>query len=235
MDKKEYDALLLYTPVHFHRMYGCLNRLTGFLPVKKIYICGSKEVGHLVADYRSRSGNERISFLNENEILPKDNVAALMKKLCSGTEISEKSIGWYYQQFLKLEYCRICRDTYYMTWDGDTIPLRSFTMFKQSGIELKPFFDIKHQNVEQYFPVIEQILPGYSKAIRHSFISEHMIFDCRICREMLEEILYTFLRTIVGVTYSLIQIWSDVLALEPTLHALGFFIIIIPIEIRSFI
>ncbi len=78
-------------------------------------------------------------------------------------------VGWYYQQFLKMKYSVICEDEYYMTWDGDTVPCKCFSMFNASGD-----FDMKHEYHEEYFITLENILPGIKKVTEKSFISKHM-------------------------------------------------------------
>ena len=75
---------------------------------------------------------------------------------------------------IRLQYAMICNDEYYMSWDGDTVPCKAFSMFDSSG---KPYFDMKHEYHEEYFITMHKILPEVDKIAGCSFISEHMIFN----------------------------------------------------------
>lgn len=75
---------------------------------------------------------------------------------------------------IRLQYAMICNDEYYMSWDGDTVPCKAFSMFDSSG---KPHFDMKHEYHEEYFITMHKILPEIDKIAGCSFISEHMIFN----------------------------------------------------------
>jgi hypothetical protein len=130
---------------------------------------------------------ESVGFVDENELLGFDEVAKCMtdhlRPLLGDEPVPRGAVGWYYQQFLKMEYSRICNDDYYMVWDGDTIPAAPFSMFQQeSG---KPYLDMKQEYHALYFETIEKILPGMRKVIGRSFISEHMLFNTAIMRELI--------------------------------------------------
>ena len=108
-----------------------------------------------------------------------------MSDILLGRELPRGIAGWYYQQFLKLQYARVCQDKYYMSWDGDTVPCKDFSMFGDDG---RPYFDLKHEFHEEYFTTMNKLLPNLNKTIDKSFISEHMIFDCHYVIKMLEDI-----------------------------------------------
>jgi hypothetical protein len=96
-----------------------------------------------------------------------------------------KRSGWYLQQFLKLAYAYICREEYYLSWDADTIPLRSISMFEQN----MPVFDVKEEFHRPYFTTINRLFDGkIVKSNNYSYISEHMFFCKKYVLEMLDEI-----------------------------------------------
>ena len=186
-DTKEYDALIMVTPNDFKRVEMNYDRLVRFLPVRKIIFVGSAEVGEMVKDLPY---GERVGFINENDILSFDDVHAIMERNLrdelNGSKLPRNITGWYYQQFLKMQYAYLCKDEYYMVWDGDTVPCGEFSMFKEDTET--PYLDLKHEEHEDYFVTLERILPGMHKIIGPSFISEHMLMRCDIMKKLIETI-----------------------------------------------
>ncbi|MCR4585510.1 MAG: DUF6492 family protein [Lachnospiraceae bacterium] len=177
-----YDTLVVVTPKDFKRLEAHYTRLADNLPGRLIFV-GNDETCSLAAALN----NERIISVNEDDILPFDSVHRLMTErmqpLLQGTELPRGITGWYYQQFLKMQYSALCTDSYYMTWDGDTVPCHPISMF-QAGSG-KPYFDVKKEYHKEYFDTLAVILPGMSKVISHSFISEHMLFNTAIMKELI--------------------------------------------------
>lgn len=58
-------------------------------------------------------------------------------------------------------------------------------LFDSNG---KPYFDMKTEYHPPYFETISRILPGITKAINKSFISEHMVIRREYMLEMIHEI-----------------------------------------------
>lgn len=184
---REYDALVVVTPQDFQRTEPGRKRLISNLPMRKIYFVGNPELGELV---EAEALGDRVGYIDENSILPFDIVydiiSDIMRVYLAGRKLPRGIAGWYYQQFLKMEYARNCADKYYFVWDGDTVPTASFSMFM--GESDTPYLDVKQEYHKEYFDTIENILPGLKKVIRPSFISEHMLICSDIMREMLDEI-----------------------------------------------
>lgn len=94
------------------------------------------------------------------------------------------SIGWFFQQFLKLAFATTnYANKYYLSWDADTLPIREISFFDGDH----PLFTKKQEYNENYFHTIEKIL-GLKKQVPYSFIAEHMLFKPEIVRELLSEI-----------------------------------------------
>lgn len=185
-DIYRYDAIVVVTPKDFKRVECNNERIVQYLPVRKVIFVGSEELGHMVKE----SGlGEKADFMNENDLIPFTAVhqcmAEVMADILKGRELPRGLAGWYYQQFLKMEYARRCEDRYYMSWDGDTVPCREFSMF---AADKKPYFDLKHEYCDEYFVTMKALDPRLGKTIDKSFISEHMLFDCGYMKEMLEKI-----------------------------------------------
>ena len=188
MGKSSFNTLIVITPQDCERLLPLYPRLIKHIKYGKVCFVGTDGVGKLVsADPNIGTGAD---FINEDSIIPFDEVHACMAKkmeeLLNGQALPRGITGWYYQQFLKMQYCRMCTDEYYMVWDGDTIPCKDIVMFQEeSG---KPYIDLKHEYHKEYFDTMSRILPGFSKVIERSFISEHMLFRIDIMKALITDI-----------------------------------------------
>lgn len=184
---RQYDALIVVTPKDYERVRNQYHRLAANLPARRIFFVGNEEVGSLV---EASDLGERVGFLNENAILSFDAVHKVMARalegLLQGQELPRGITGWYYQQFLKMQYARMCGDIYYLMWDGDTIPCVPFSMFHEASGT--PYLDVKGEYHRKYFDTMARLLPGMRKCIEKSFISEHMLIHCEIMRKLLQDI-----------------------------------------------
>ncbi|MCR5674546.1 MAG: HAD-IIIC family phosphatase [Lachnospiraceae bacterium] len=180
-DQQEYDAIVVMTPDDFQRTRPQHRRIVEMLPVRHVLFIGRDEVGTLLAQEVEEGVypgelRGRVGFIEENDVLSFDRVHALMNEIGSpfrpDGEVPRRMTGWYYQQFLKFAYADFCRDEFYMTWDGDTVPCKPFSMFSESGT---PYLDYKREYHEEYFKTLKNLI-GMTKVIEPSFISEHMLF-----------------------------------------------------------
>jgi hypothetical protein len=184
----DFNTLVVITAPDLIRIRSNFDRVVRWLPGRRIVLVGSEEVGRLLDEWGS--GEEgRVAFINEDDIIPFDTVHEVMTRkmepLLKGNSLPRGVTGWYYQQFLKMEYSRICEDEYYMSWDGDTVPCKEFVMFNEGGT---PFLDYKHEYNELYFTTMSRLIPGLRKFIDASFISEHMLFRCDIMKKLISRI-----------------------------------------------
>ncbi len=148
------------------------------LPITHICLIGDAKLKEIIPC------DTRINFMDENSIVDFEKIRSLIVSR-TGDEKSGERTGWYVQQFVKMGYCRICKDEYYLLWDSDTIPLKKIDFFDNNGY---PLFDCKGEYHKPYFDAINRIFPGFSKQIKDSFISEHMIIRVDYMREMLDDI-----------------------------------------------
>ncbi len=167
------------------------------LPISRLIFIGPNELGkEVMNDATEHDMTDRIEYINENDILSFDAVKQSyyirLNEIDAQYGKPEKiaRTGWYYQQFLKLEFYKICPDEYYLCWDADTIPLKNIEMLNPSGT---PYFDIRSEHVNSYFDTIKNLF-GFDKAIKQSFVSEHMLFSKYLVEEMLEDILSSSLK-----------------------------------------
>ncbi|MBR5969140.1 MAG: glycosyltransferase family 2 protein [Lachnospiraceae bacterium] len=186
MKQQHFDTLIMKTAEDFRRLKHLHGRVADYITNGKLYFVGNAEVVSLAEE----SGDDRICAIDEDTLLPFAEVHSCIKRqmepVLQGRDLPRGITGWYYQQFLKWEYAKHCNDEYYLVWDGDTIPCRPLSMFrKEDG---KPYFDLKYEYHEPYFKTLETILPGMSRVIGRSFISEHMLINREICLQLIKDI-----------------------------------------------
>ena len=179
------DTLVVLTPKDFERLLPLYPRLLTNIDFGRVLFVGDKAIDEKLENepiLRDKAG-----FVDENLLIPFEDVHKLMwikmEKILAGRELPRGITGWYYQQFLKMQYAFCCENEYYMVWDGDTIPCKKINMFhEESG---KPYFDLKHEHHPEYFETMGKILPGFGKVIGQSFISEHMLIKTEYMRELI--------------------------------------------------
>ncbi len=188
MKNRNITMIIPTIPKDYSRVKKDYRLFFDYLPISRIVYIGPTELEELVSEDAGASGyGDRIGFLNENELISfKDLKVVMNERIRSeGYEIGDNSrLGWYYQQFLKMEYANICEDEYYLTWDSDTIPLRKIKLFNDKG---KPYLDTKPEYNPGYFRTIKNLF-GLDKSNDESFIAEHMLFNVELMKEMMKEI-----------------------------------------------
>ena len=182
------DTLVVITPKDFQRLIPLYPRLMDNIKFGNVFFVGAEGIEEIINNSAGKLA--KAGYVDENSLIPFDEVHLVMQKklknILAGRELPRGITGWYYQQFLKMQYSVSCPNEYYMVWDGDTIPCREVNMFhEESG---KPYFDLKHEHHPEYFETMGTILPGFHKVIGKSFISEHMLIKAEYMRELITAI-----------------------------------------------
>ena len=185
---QHFDVLIVVTPADAERVLHLYPRLIDNFEYGKLCFIGSEGVRDIVCN--DDAIKDHVFWIDENEVVSFDEVHACMterlRPIIGDEKLSRGVTGWYYQQFLKMQYSAICKDEYYMAWDGDTVPCRKINMFSvETG---QPYLDLKHEHHPEYFDTMGKILPGFRKVIERSFISEHMLFRTDIMCSLIAEI-----------------------------------------------
>ncbi len=155
-----------------------LNLINKNIRPSKITIIGNKKAGELV------SAIPDLCFLDETMLLPVDEIKAYIAKITDNDPACIKRSGWYIQQFLKLEYAKHCCNDFYLSWDGDTFPLKPVQLFDGEV----PVLGMKEEYHEPYFYLISKLFDIDIKKNQKSYISEHMLFKTSTVQEMIGEI-----------------------------------------------
>lgn len=128
---------------------------------------------------RSRLGGD-VNVIPENGFIPGMTLDQLRTLPLLGFPAGA---GWYFQQFLKLQFAFLDPgDDYYLIWDADTVPLRPMRFFDGEGRMLLT------KAAEHHPPYFEtyQSLFGSSPNYECSFIAQHLIVQKSVAREMME-------------------------------------------------
>lgn len=148
--------------------------------INNLVFIGNEKVEKLMNEYHSIF--EKTKFINEKSLIDVDRIKKLIEKR---NQKAIKRSGWYIQQFLKMQYCKLCKDKYYLIWDCDTIPIKKVNMFSN---DRKPYFDVKEEYNKPYFITMEKLLPELGKKYNYSFISEHMLIRTKIMKKLINRI-----------------------------------------------
>ncbi len=187
MNTSKYPCIIPTIVNDYLRLRNLRTCLFELLPVNELIFIGPQDlIPYLEEDSESIFSGYNIGYIDENILLPRNDVLSVFKLHLPTPEpgITQPSMGAYYQQFLKMAYSYACDAEYYISWDADTIPVRNIEMFDGNGI---PYLDVKPEHQSDYFDTINTLF-GYGKAISRSFISEHMIFSTSLMKDLINDI-----------------------------------------------
>ena len=149
--------------------------------IKNLVFIGNEKVGKLIKKNQFIF-QIPLKFINEKVLIDVGKVKKIIKKR---NKFAAMRSGWYIQQFLKMQYYRICQDNYYLIWDSDTIPVKEVKMFNNYS---KPYLDVKTEYHKPYFITMKKIFPELEKKNNYSFISEHMLIKTKIMKILINRI-----------------------------------------------
>lgn len=177
-DIRPLDIVTACRRADFPILRKTLAGLQNFLPFRQLYVITA---GAHVPKLR-RMLSSRVQLIAEDELIPHMTLSSLRDLPLPGFP---KGAGWYFQQLLKYAFCfQNQEDDYYLIWDADTVPLRSMHFFDQSG---RMLFTTADEKKACYFDNYRLLLRE-DPAHAFSFISQHMIVQKSILREMLARI-----------------------------------------------
>ena len=154
------------------------RNLRRFVPMKQLHVITSR---HNFSHFGDVLGKD-VVLLDEDTMIPGVTLQAL--RVIPLARFSQGP-GWYFQQLLKYQFAfQEPEDDYYLIWDADTIPLRSLEFFDAKARMLLTKAEEFHQ---PYFLTYQAILGRPAKR-EFSFISQHIVVQKSILREMLGEI-----------------------------------------------
>lgn len=154
------------------------RKLAEMVPIKSLHVVVR---GDELERFRSRLGSA-VRLIPEDGFIPGMTLRELQQL---PLESFPKGAGWYFQQFLKLQFAfEDAADDYYLIWDADTIPLRPLRFFDNAGRMLLTRAAEHHA---PYFETYRKVL-GEEPRREFSFIAQHMLVQKSIARAMLRQI-----------------------------------------------
>ena len=127
--KKESNKMNLVIPITLKDFYKIKNNFKyhqKFIEgINNLVLIGDKNIETLIQNNSFFLGFP-YNFINEKDLIDVDKIKKIIIE--KNNESAPRS-GWYIQQFLKMEYYKICQDKYYLIWDADTIPVKKVKMF----------------------------------------------------------------------------------------------------------
>lgn len=179
-DMKTYEILVPIIKEDLHTFSYILPFWKKYLPIKKIVFVGPREIKNEIdklelADYQ---------YIDEETVVKFSNIKSIISNYTKNDEQAEKRTGWYLQQFIKMQYAFLCEEEYYLIWDSDTVPLHVVNMLDQ-GV---PIFHMKEEYNQPYFETLKRLLGDDILLASKSYISEHMLINCKIMRELIGKI-----------------------------------------------
>jgi hypothetical protein len=147
-------------------------------------VIGNKDVGDQFV------GNNQIKFVDEDTLYDGMTFNTIKNIIEEIYPSAIRKTGWYFQQFLKIAYALISESNAYLVWDGDTIPLKRLEFINsESGRYYFNLIKTRARFVQAYFNTLGKLFyPPLKRVIKESFISEHMIIDVKIMKEMISSI-----------------------------------------------
>ena len=152
--------------------------LQKYVPFKQLHVATAAR------NFRSfeRTLGSEVELLDEDRLIPGMTLAELKNM---ALPFFPKGAGWYFQQFLKYSFAfQHVQDDYYLIWDADTVVLRPMSFFDEQG---RMLFTKATERHAPYFQTYRKLL-GEDARPEFSFISQHMIVQKSILREMLAKI-----------------------------------------------
>jgi len=155
-----------------------LDGLRLFVPFKQLHVITARSNFSRC----QRALGDGVELLDEDALIPGMTLQSLRPLSLPGFP---KGAGWYFQQLLKFAVAfREPGDDYCLIWDADTIPLRALQFFDAQDRMLLTTADEEHL---PYFDTYRRLLREEPRR-ECSFISQHMIVQKSVLREMLAAI-----------------------------------------------
>lgn len=130
-------------------------------PISHIYIVSPEN-----SSIRQLCSRKGCIFVNETTVLP------FTKKAIRYSSSRWNRSGWLYQQLLKMNGDRICRERFFLVIDADTVLVRPHR-FRSGG---KSIFYCRNWSQPEYFRTYRKLL-GVPAPSPKSFVTHYMLFE----------------------------------------------------------
>ncbi len=164
-----------------------IDRITCMPGIDEVCLIGSGNTESLIGNLLM----DGVSYIRQEKLLLREEIQNwFSEKQNEGSradleECLEEDAEWYYQQFLTMQYARICKDEYYLIWSEDALPCRENRFWADDG---KPFLDICTELYESEDDVIQALVPGWKRMIGKTFLSRHLLVNVKCMCDLLAKI-----------------------------------------------
>ncbi|NGM63269.1 hypothetical protein G5B30_15275 [Sphingobacterium sp. SGG-5] len=177
-----YDIVICVGEQHLDIVQTSILYIKKYLTPQKIIVITNKKHFHRFDNLTKNLNN--LLFVDENTLNPYitfNTIAEIIEKKTASTDRT----GWYFQQFLKMEICKIVSSDHYLIWDADTIPLSHIYFFEKamSKVLVQP----SNEYHIPYFNTLKKIL-NIEKSCTNSFISEHFMVSKEIMLSLIKKL-----------------------------------------------
>tara|TARA_B100000989_G_C19512566_1_gene459878 strand:+ start:659 stop:1549 length:891 start_codon:yes stop_codon:yes gene_type:complete len=125
-----------------------------------------------------------LELIDENTLLPWGAFEAWIKN--EGISLNHESLGWYYQQFLKLLYYDNADSEYYFVVDADVVIKKPMVLISDDGVHT--YFVGENLGDTISKNSAKKLLGGLSCVPSFSFVADLMCFDRRVVRSLIQDI-----------------------------------------------
>lgn len=173
----QFDLVIPLSSTHYNLFKKNIKQITKRICADKVVIISNSSIiDEIQGKYPT------YIFIDEDLMIEALNLNVIKEYLRKRAGTDDRA-GWYFQQFLKMGYAFQCQSSYYLVWDSDTLPHRQLTFFSEAKI----LFSYGEEYHTPYFETMER-LTGLNKSFSKSFIVEHMMFDRKIMKELIDQI-----------------------------------------------
>lgn len=174
-----FDIVSCVSDTHVEIAIKSIRSLIKYSGAKRYFIISTKDNNKYIK--KNLPNLKNLICIDEDKLF-KNFKKSDVSEIISNEGGDPRRSGWYFQQFLKMEFARteFC-SKYYLIWDCDTIMLRKINFFTKEGL---PIINISHGCHKPYFDFLNSI--GLIKREKYSFISENLLIDSRIMRDLIK-------------------------------------------------
>jgi hypothetical protein len=175
---KKLDVVMTCTVRDKKTVQFVIEGIINYLPVNNILMYVPEKDINIFEDIL----RDKLIVCNEDQAIHGMTSGSLAKH---PHRVFPRLTGWYYQQLLKLSYSfQAADDDYYLIWDADTVPLKPMEFFDSQG---RMLITPAEEYNPWYFKTYRNLL-GEDAHREYSFISQHLLVQKSVLREMLTRI-----------------------------------------------
>ena len=172
------DIVMTTAGEHLHILQFSVRNLFRFFDIRNLFLITARNNFYLLKDLNRYN----VLLIDEDSIIPNMTLEDLKELKLVGFP---KRAGWYYQQLLKMA-CAFLPNIgdFYLIWDSDTVLLRPISLIDNKG---RMIFTTALEHNPSYFDTYTKLL-GEDPQRNFSFISQHMIIEKKIMKELIDRI-----------------------------------------------